>query len=116
MSPIIFTIYTADMEDWLKESTLTNFADDTTTVSKGKEAAQIKMNLEDDARNVLSFMASNGLVANKAKTEFLVLNQNDKTSTILSTITVGDQIINRTNDTKLLGVYIEESQEWTVQL
>ena len=116
LSPIIFTIYTADMEDWLKESTLTNFADDTTTVSKGKEAAQIKMNLEDDARNVLSFMASNGLVANKAKTEFLVLNQKDKTSTILSTITVGDQIINRTNDTKLLGVYIEESQEWTVQL
>jgi hypothetical protein len=116
LSPIIFTIYTADMEDWLKESTLTNFADDTTTVSKGKEAAQIKMNLEDDARNVLSFMASNGLVANKAKTEFLVLNEKDKTSTILSTITVGDQIINRTNDTKLLGVYIEESQEWTVHL
>ena len=74
------------------------------------------MNLEDDARNVLSFMASNGLVANKAKTEFLVLNEKDKTSTILSTITVGDQIINRTNDTKLLGVYIEESQEWTVHL
>ena len=114
LSPMIFTIYTADMEMWLKESTLTNFADDTTTGSKGNDPKIIKANLEEDAKNVLSFMTSNGLVANKAKTEFLVLNEKDKTDPTLKDLTVGDENIIRTTNTKLLGMFIEESQEWDV--
>ena len=53
LSPMIFTLYTADMELWLMNSDVTNFADDTTTDSKGKEALQIKTNLENDAKNVI---------------------------------------------------------------
>ena len=56
------------------------------------------------------------LVANQSKTEFLVLNKKDKTSRVLSSITVGRVIVNRTTSTKLLGVFIEESQEWEEQL
>ena len=112
LSPIIFTIYTADMELWLKSSHLTNFADDTTTDNKGVEAITIKQNLEEDARNVLEFMASNGLVANQAKTEFLLLNEKNTPSLRLSHIQVGEALIPRTKSTKLLGVYVEESQEW----
>ena len=41
LSPIIFTLYTADMELWLKSSSLFNFADDTTTDSKGREVTKI---------------------------------------------------------------------------
>ena len=36
LSPIIFTLYTADMELWLKTSSLFNFADDTTTDNRSK--------------------------------------------------------------------------------
>ena len=67
LSPIIFTIYTADMEAWLKTSKLFNYTDDTTTDNKSKNPAEIKTRLEEDAQNVLTFMASNGLVANKSK-------------------------------------------------
>ena len=34
-------------------------------------------NLEEDATRILQFMASNGLVANPSKTEFLILNSKD---------------------------------------
>ena len=68
LSPIIFTLYTADMELWLKTSSLFNFADDTTTDNKSKNKEEIRTRLEEDALNVLDFMESNGLVANKAKT------------------------------------------------
>ena len=78
------------MELWLESSRLYNFADDTTTGCKGIEALRIKRNLEKDAKNVLEFMVSNGLVANQSKTEFLVLNERDKTSTELREIKVGD--------------------------
>ena len=63
------------MEMWLKSSSLFNFADDTTTDNKSKCKKAIKDRLEEDAVNILNFMASNGLVANKTKTEFLVLNK-----------------------------------------
>ena len=31
LSPIVFTIYGADLEDWVKHSKVVNYADDTTT-------------------------------------------------------------------------------------
>ena len=114
LSPIIFTLYTANMELWLKNSNLTNYADDTTTDNKSKNIIEIKSRLEEDATNVLDFMASNGLVANKSKTEFLLLNK--KGESRLSEIRVGDTSIQRTNHTKLLGIQIEESQEWNLHL
>ena len=114
LSPIVFTLYTADMELWLKTSKLTNYADDTTTGNKSKSNLEIKLGLEEDAINVLNFMASNGLIANKAKTEFLLLNE--KGDSHLSEIRVGDTLIQRTDHTKLLGIQIEESQEWNLHL
>ena len=66
------------MELWLKTSRLFNFADDTTTEIKGKCKLEIKAKLEEDAANILNFMASNGLVANKTKTEFLVLKERQR--------------------------------------
>ena len=116
LSPIIFTIYTADMEAWLKTSKVFNYADDTTTDNKSKSAAEIRTRLEEDANNVLRFMASNGLVANKLKTEFLVLNHKKDHADDLETITVGGATVSRTSHTKLLGVIIEESQEWSQHL
>ena len=72
--------------------------------------------LEADARNVLAFMASNGLVAKQSKTEFLLLNEKQASNHPLKEIRVGDTTIIRTQHTKLLGIQIEESQEWNVQL
>ena len=116
LSPIIFTLYTADMELWLKSSKLFNFADDTTTDNKGKNKEDIQSRLEEDALNVLGFMASNGLVANQTKTEFLLLNEKPKDTHNLSEIRVGNSTIRRTPHTKLLGVKIDESQNWNEQL
>ena len=116
LSPIVFTLYTADMELWLKTSKLFNFADDTTTDGKGIAKEEIRANLQEDATNILNFMASNGLVANQGKTEFLLLNDKTRTEQPLLEIMVGNSIVKRTNHTKLLGMYIEESQEWNVHL
>jgi hypothetical protein len=113
LSPMVFTLYTADMELWLKNSKLHNFADDTTTDTKGKDEQKIKADLEEDSRFVLQFMASNGLIANKAKTEFLALNVRNKNSHVLDSIVVGDVTVMRTDKTKLLGVMIDDAQDWT---
>jgi hypothetical protein len=78
LSPIVFILYTADMELWLKTSRLSNFADDTTSGNSGQNKEEIINRLIEDVKNVLNFMASNGLVANKSTTEFLMLNEKRK--------------------------------------
>ena len=115
LSPIVFTLYTADMGLWLKHSKSTNFTDDTTTDYSGSTKEDIKNCLEGDALRVLSFMASNGLVANQSKTEFLVLNEKNKTDQSLYQIQVGDATVTRTESTKLLGIQIDEAQNWKDQ-
>ena len=59
-------------------------------------------------------MASNGLVANASKTVFMLLNitKSDAEKEISKSITVGDTQVPRSNSTKLLGIEIDEKQNW----
>ena len=63
LSPIIFVIYGADMELWLKHSNAFTYADDTSSSVTGKSIDEVKRKLEEDADAVLNYMASNGLMA-----------------------------------------------------
>jgi retron-type reverse transcriptase len=57
LSPIIFTIFGADLEDWTKSSTIFSYADDTSSSSSGESVEEVKRKLEQDAEEVLKFMA-----------------------------------------------------------
>ena len=74
LSPIIFTIYGADLEDWVKHSSIFNYADYSTSSCSGEDEDTIITKLEEDATGILEFMASNGLVANPDKTVFMMMN------------------------------------------
>ena len=72
------------------------------------------MNMEEDAENVLKYMASNGLVANAAKNSFLVLNYK-QTSEIMK-IRIGEDWVERETSAKLLGLTFEDNQQWKAQI
>ena len=74
----MFVIYGADMELWLKHSKAFTYADDTSSSVHDSHIDVVKAKLEEDAHNVLKFMASNGLVANPSKTTLMVLNNSAK--------------------------------------
>ena len=65
--------------------------------------------LEEDARSVLSFMASNGLVANPTKTTFLIINNKTKS---MNTIRIGDNVINQEKSAKLPGMQLTDDLQW----
>ena len=73
LSPIIFIVYGADMSDWVCNSSLYGYADDTSSSICDEDLSEILRKLEIDADRILRFMASNGLVANPSKTTFMVL-------------------------------------------
>ena len=55
LSPIIFTLFTADMELWCKYSTFFGYADDTTTSCQGSSIEEIISNLKEDADSILKY-------------------------------------------------------------
>ena len=57
-----------------------------------KLLSKVKEMLEEDAKNVLMFMASNGLVANPKKTAFMILNHKQDLVTNPITIIIGNEI------------------------
>lgn len=115
LSPIIFTIYGADMEEWVDHSTVFNYADDTSSSCADKSLDRIQEKLENDAGKILCFMASNGLVANPKKTVYMLLGRNRKEREIIHTIKVGDSLITNSPHSKLLGVTVDEEQCWKEQ-
>jgi hypothetical protein len=79
----------------------------------GKTIKEVIMKLEQDANNVLKFMASNGLVANLTKTTLMILNFKGKEKVIIK---IGEALISQVDNAKLLGVKIEENQDCKKQI
>ena len=94
------------------------YADDTTSSCSGKNLEEIINNLKQDADAILRYMASNGLVANAKKTVFMILNmtKSEFEKELTKEIMVGGEKVQRSTDTKLLGVIINEKQKWKEQL
>ena len=72
--------------------------------------------LEEDAYNVLKFMASNGLVANPGKTAFMLLNHKQELETNPISVKIGSEWITAEASAKLLGVTLDNNQKWKTQI
>ena len=67
--------------------------------------------LEEDANNLLNFMAANGLVANPSKTAFILLNAKKESQNKIE-VKIGNSIIEKQKSAKLLGMKFEETMNW----
>jgi hypothetical protein len=112
LSPIIFIIYGADMEEWITHSSIYTYADDTSSSCQDSVEQVVIEQLEEDAKSILEFMASNGLVANPSKTVFMMLNSKQKENELPKKIKVGDHEIMESKSAKLLGVVMDNDQKW----
>ena len=87
------------------------YADDTQSSVSGNDLQIVKSKLEEDALQVLRFMASNGLIANPKKTALVFLNQKfDPINEIK--IKIGKEEVVQVNSAKLLGMTFESNQKW----
>ena len=115
ISPLLYIVYVADLEEWLQVAKAITYADDTSTSASSKCLTSVINRLEKDAINVLKFMASNGLVANPKKTVFMLLNHKNQTNTPVE-IKIGNVTIQQEHQAKLLGMSINDKQKWSEQI
>ena len=114
LSPLVFVLFVADLEEWLDHSSAPTYADDTTTVTPGRSVKETIELMEIDAENVLRFMASNGLVANSNKTSFLLLNS--KCTDYGFGVRIGTDFVKRESSATLLGIKFQDDLAWKSQI
>ena len=114
LSPLIFVLFVSDLQDWLQHSSAPTYADDTTTGTTGTTVEETLQKMEVDAKEVLKFMASNGLVANANKTSLLILNCKPTTPTL--SVTIGTDMVTRESNATLLGIRFQDNQQWSSQI
>ena len=72
---------------------------------------ELEKNLEQEANHMLEYMASNYLVANPAKTEYMVVNRVAR-DTSLDHITVEGYTVKAKKSVKVLGLQMTETLAW----
>lgn len=107
LSPLLFLIYMADLPLWTTAS-ITSYADDTTASMSHKDLKELERSLEKEATAILSFMASNWLVANTKKTNYLLIQKKPTQGRTLrsSQISVGRETIHATSSVNILGIEV----------
>ena len=114
LSPLIFVLFVSDLQDWLSHSTAPTYADDTSTGTSGTTVEDVLKKMEEDADQVLRYMASNGLVANPNKTSFLMLNHKQKVPQLR--LRIGREEVAREETATLLGIQFQDNQQWKTQI
>lgn len=84
------------------------FADDTVLVVKGKNIESAVMQANIDLGNINKWFNINKMKINPLKTEYMIL-QKKKTYALSVNVKIGNNIIQRVEHVKYLGVYIDEN-------
>jgi len=111
LSPLIFLIYIADIELWVDGMSIHGYADDVQSCFSSTEESEIVSKLEEEARKMLKFMASNFLSANKNKTGFMMI-RNGKSPETTASVSVGGELVQESPHHKILGITVSNALTW----
>jgi len=117
LSPLLYIIFTADLQLWCQNSTIFSYADDTSAVIEARSLGQLKSKLEEGAVHLLRFMSSNGLCMNKSKTALIVhLPKGQSGLEEPFEIVVDGVVIVASECEKLLGFHLSSDLLWKEHL
>ena len=111
LSPLLFIILVADIDEWAKNSVLYGFADDTSASLEGDNTEDVCKRLEKEAIAVVEFMSSNNLVINPSKTCFLLNRPNKQQGDI--TISIAGETVKESVSERLLGMQVRADLKWS---
>ena len=109
LGPLLFIIYTNDLPTSLSHFKSILFADDTTIYSTSQSPSTTHTNIENDMCALSEFCA-NKLSLNAQKTNFMVFSPKNKPTNITS-LNLENQIIQKVNSAKFLGIFIDDEVE-----
>ena len=115
LGPLLFILYVNDITDTSNVLEFVLFADDTTiTYSHSDVMSKFDM-INSELQEVTNWFKANKLSVNASKTNYMLLGTNHKLSRLdeSASIILDNTTLKRVNNTKFLGVTIDENLNWT---
>ena len=113
LSPILFLCLMADMDLWIKDSKISNFADDTQSIIIKNTKEEAIETTKVESKNIIDFFSSNNFV-NNANKAALIYNSKGKGSEI--SVDIGGEKLSSTYTEKLLGLHINADLKWNTHI
>ena len=101
LSPLLFVIIMADLEAWIENSSLTNFADDTQSIIIAKSESTLIETAQKEANEVIRFFSGVNLVNNSDKACLLTNSAGKEKNMEMQDI--GGENLQSKSSEKLLG-------------
>ena len=111
ISPLLFLIMVADLEEWVSEGKTLTYADDTTCYAAAASEEEVRRILHKSAGEILSFMSATLLAANPTKTKFMMFSKKRQ-----DPLAVGDAMIEESTEEELLGMTFNKRLTWGAHL
>ena len=114
LGPLLFSIYTSDINNSIRSSKTIQFADDTTIYHSSTNITDMYLELERDLENVCDWFYSNRLSLNVSKTSFMLFAPTQMAVSLhTNSLKFGSNIINRVKSAKFLGALLDEKLIWS---
>jgi hypothetical protein len=105
LSPLLFLIFIADIEEYLQNGTsISGYADDTINHVSANTKEEVLSRLEKEAVIILEYMAMNRLAANESKTQLMIVG---KTRDSADGVQVGNSNIKCSEHLNILGIILD---------
>lgn len=112
LGPLLFIIYTNDLPNSLTNCKAILFADDTTLYISATDIKYLYRVANQDLEALTEWFRSNKLSLNVGKTHYVLFTHNYIQIPENQNITIGNEIIERKETVKFLGMYIDSKLEW----
>ena len=110
LAPLLFVIYVNDMPEINRLAKFILYADDANILITGKTMSEIETKYYEIIKALENWVASNGLVLNIKKTNYMLFSTSKIAETFVPTIS--KKPIERKHASRFLGVLIDENLTW----
>ena len=112
LSPLLFSLFTHDCSPIHPTNTIVKFADDTTIVGLIKNNSESAY--REEVKHLTDWCSHNNLDLNTAKTKEIILDFRKSKRTVLPTLSIRGEEVERVESFKFLGVHISADLTWSV--
>ena len=110
LGPLIFIIFTNDLNNQLMNTASLLFADDTTIYMSHRHLKYLKWCVEEDMKRLITWFKANKLTLNLGKTVCVLFQRNGQRQTI--TLDLYNIQITNAKEVKFLGLWLDEYLTW----
>ena len=115
--PLLFVVFVSDLPSVVRKCSVNLYVDDTTIYASNEDPSLVGKHLEEDLGAIATWINTNGLKMNVAKTQLMVLCGKSRQKSAQSVcVRISDRELPKQESVKYLGVSIDKNLNWKIHI